>query len=267
MPSAPEIQQDAPPDAPAAAPARCLNCGRALRGAYCHGCGQAADTARLSFGRLFSRFAAGVLDLESATLHTAKALFTWPGQFAREYVEGRREGYLSPLRYFFLMVVLNLIISAVLEATGLDPTEHSRSGGFWDQNFVAVQLSLVFGLLAFPVALGHRWLYRRNGFNLAEQYAFLLYIFAQSIVITIMMTLASAFVFGLFGIELTLFDGAASIASWFTLLIFYLVWAGQGFFQEAVWKVALKAIAACFFAAACFAGTAIAYALLEIWLA
>jgi len=167
---------------------QCMNCDTTIQGKYCHSCGQRASTRRLRFRQLLITFVEGLIDLDSKTLRTAWALFTRPGQTARSYVEGARVRYLSPLRYYVLVVAFNIGLSALIDAVAGTAAE----GGFWDTNFVALQISLIYAVVAFLLAVC-QWLLHRSSTTLAEHYAFLLYLLAQSVlVIALVQPLAQA---------------------------------------------------------------------------
>ncbi len=81
---------------------RCANCDAELAGEYCHACGQhAAEADDLAVGPLVRHFTHELLHLDFKTLHTLRALLT-PGFLTREFLEGRRRRYLSPLKLYFV---------------------------------------------------------------------------------------------------------------------------------------------------------------------
>jgi hypothetical protein len=127
-----------------------LNCGAGLGAAFCGACGQPAATRRFTVAGLLRDAASSVLSFDSATLRTARALATRPGAFVRAYLLGRRQGYAGPLRYYLIGVALNVGAAALLGPAGGDST---RPGSFWDENLVALQIGVVFALLAMRVAV------------------------------------------------------------------------------------------------------------------
>lgn len=93
----------------------CGNCGEILRGAYCHGCGQKrlADGDR-RLGHLL-RQAFGVLsDLDGPLWGSLRALFFQPGRLSRDYLDGRRRRWMSPVGLFLLANVLYFLSPGTL---------------------------------------------------------------------------------------------------------------------------------------------------------
>jgi hypothetical protein len=219
-------------------PARCLNCGAGLEAAFCGACGQRAATHRFTVPRLLRDAASGVLSFDSATLRTAHALVTRPGAFIRAYLSGRRQGYVGPLRYYLIVVALNVGAAALLRHRAADARGRASTGTFWDENFVALQIGAAFAVLALLVsATQHLLLQRRAGYTLAEHYGFALYVVAQSVLVTLAVRLA------LWPLERGL-SGNADGVVWLAAFTAYFVWAGGGFFQQPAWRVALRLLAA-----------------------
>ncbi|MBA3270759.1 MAG: DUF3667 domain-containing protein, partial [Acidobacteria bacterium] len=85
---------------------RCANCGIELVGDYCHGCGQhVAEANELALRPLARRFGDELLHLDFKSVRTLLALFN-PGRLTREFLNGRRRPYLSPLKLYFLAAAI-----------------------------------------------------------------------------------------------------------------------------------------------------------------
>lgn len=83
----------------------CLNCNTPLVGPHCHQCGQAAHVHR-TLGAFFHDFLHGVFHFEGKIWRTLPALTLRPGQMTREYIDGRRASYVSPIALFLFAVFL-----------------------------------------------------------------------------------------------------------------------------------------------------------------
>ncbi len=83
----------------------CANCETPLQGAYCHACGQSAHVHR-SLLHLAEELLHGTLHFETKAWRTLPALLFQPGRLTREYIEGRRARYVSPLALFLFMIFL-----------------------------------------------------------------------------------------------------------------------------------------------------------------
>ncbi|WP_067737385.1 DUF3667 domain-containing protein [Novosphingobium naphthalenivorans] len=101
----------------------CLNCGTVLIGSHCHACGQAAHVHR-SLGAFFHDLLHGVFHFEGKIWRTLPLLAWRPGKLTREYIDGRRASYISPIALFLFFVFL---MFAVFHAT--ESHEEHRAGG------------------------------------------------------------------------------------------------------------------------------------------
>lgn len=91
----------------------CLNCGTMLVGQHCHACGQAAHVHR-TLGAFFHDLLHGVFHFEGKIWRTLPLLVWRPGKLTREYIEGKRASYVSPIALFLFCVFL---MFAVFHAT------------------------------------------------------------------------------------------------------------------------------------------------------
>ena len=101
--------------------APCLNCGTALVGSHCHACGQAAHVHR-TLGAFFHDLLHGVFHFEGKIWRTLPLLAWNPGRLTREYIDGRRASYVSPIALFLFSVFLMFAVVKQV-AGGLDPNE------------------------------------------------------------------------------------------------------------------------------------------------
>jgi len=83
----------------------CLNCGTALVGSHCHACGQAAHVHK-TLGAFFHDLLHGVFHFEGKIWRTLPLLVVRPGKLTREYIDGRRASYVSPIALFLFCVFL-----------------------------------------------------------------------------------------------------------------------------------------------------------------
>lgn len=98
----------------------CLNCGTPLEGAFCHACGQKAHIHR-TIAAILHDLAHGVLHLDGKLWSTLPMLAFKPGKLTRDYIDGRRARYISPMAMFLFSVFL---MFAVFQALGIStPTE------------------------------------------------------------------------------------------------------------------------------------------------
>lgn len=97
----------------------CLNCGTALVGIHCHACGQAAHVHK-TLGAFFHDLLHGVFHFEGKIWRTLPMLVFHPGRLTREYIDGRRASYISPIALFLFSVFLLFATIHALAGAGID---------------------------------------------------------------------------------------------------------------------------------------------------
>jgi len=108
-----------PDNRPALKGEECLNCGTPLESKenYCHYCSQRNDQRRLSFWDVISESFKSYFSVDNRAIHSLIPLLTKPGKLTREFVEGKRQQYVHPIRiyltisivYFSLISLSNLL--------------------------------------------------------------------------------------------------------------------------------------------------------------
>lgn len=90
----------------------CQNCGADLNGNYCSVCGQSNKAAfDRSVFSIISHFFEELFTWDSRFLRSIKYLFLKPGYLTHEYISGRINRYISPLKMFlFTSLVLFFIM-------------------------------------------------------------------------------------------------------------------------------------------------------------
>jgi hypothetical protein len=105
-------------EARAAASGACINCGAALSGQYCSACGQPAHVHR-SLSHLVEETLHGLFHFDTKTWRTLPKLAFRPGTLTREYIEGKRARYVSPLALFLFTVFLMFAVMAMVGGLSL----------------------------------------------------------------------------------------------------------------------------------------------------
>ena len=93
------------------AKAKCTICGTALRGPFCHQCGQKRTGNRLRFGTIIRDFVSNLLSLERSGFATMVHLLRQPVTVIHNYWAGNRGYYQSPSRiivYAILFIGLHI---------------------------------------------------------------------------------------------------------------------------------------------------------------
>jgi hypothetical protein len=91
----------------------CLNCGHTVEDRFCTQCGQENLELNDSTLHLIIHYVQDLFHYDGKLWHTMKSLVTRPGLVAKEYLEGKRQRCLEPIRFyvfastvFFLMFFL-----------------------------------------------------------------------------------------------------------------------------------------------------------------
>ena len=103
----------------------CPECGTALVGEFCHGCGGKRPEARdLSVRRFFGEAAQELTSVEHSKLfHTVWSLLFRPGFLTREWIAGRRRRYLKPLNLCLGVLALSLSAYSVYKPVSMFDVE------------------------------------------------------------------------------------------------------------------------------------------------
>ena len=90
-----------------------MNCSAALTGAYCSACGQESRIETPTVGEFVREFVQDQMALEGKLLRTLKLLITRPGALTLDYISGRRQCYIRPLRLYLATSVVFFAISGL----------------------------------------------------------------------------------------------------------------------------------------------------------
>ena len=177
-----------PTETPAASStAACLNCGAALHGAFCCGCGQKASVGRLGTKELAHEVATSAFDLDAALPRTIVDLTLRPGQAVRAWVAGQRKRYVGPAQYFASALALLLLVFAVRHVKASDMGAMRAGTGVHEVNeAVKASLDLVDRHFQFLVmasvpffSLGAGIVFRRRDVTVPERLVLFAYLVAH----------------------------------------------------------------------------------------
>jgi hypothetical protein len=88
----------------------CLNCGTIVQGRYCHVCGQENVVPKETFWHMVTHFFYDITHFDSKFFESVRDLVLRPGFLSKEYMLGRRAGYLHPVRmYVFTSAIFFLL--------------------------------------------------------------------------------------------------------------------------------------------------------------
>ena len=107
----------------------CFSCNAEMVGLFCKDCGQKNDDYRRSIFSLVTEGFASIFSLDSNIWKTWRALLFQPGRVAREYANGKRTQWSSPVRVYLAMSLLlfGYIALTQTQIISLDINVQSRS--------------------------------------------------------------------------------------------------------------------------------------------
>ncbi|QYE36171.1 DUF3667 domain-containing protein [Polymorphobacter sp. PAMC 29334] len=105
----------------------CANCGTTLTGNFCAACGQSAHVHR-SVGHIFEEFLHGIWHFDSKAWRTLPRLVFAPGRLTRDYVYGKRAGYIAPLALFLFSIFLMFFVFGMLGGPDINGAINSAGG-------------------------------------------------------------------------------------------------------------------------------------------
>ncbi len=154
----------------------CLNCEKELIDKYCHGCGQKADTHRITFKNfIFHDVLHGTFHFEKGMLFTAKEALIRPGKSALDYISGKRIRYYNVFYLTLITFGLLLFIRHFLENVDLNevgeviPKKPSLNEASEKMEEIFSQKSKIIIFLFVPfAALNSLLLFKSKKLNLSE---------------------------------------------------------------------------------------------------
>lgn len=87
----------------------CRNCSAPVWSHYCAACGQKVHLHR-SIGEAAHEMVHGILHFDTKLWRTLPLLATRPGFLTRDYIEGRRARYISPVALFLMTIFVTYIV-------------------------------------------------------------------------------------------------------------------------------------------------------------
>lgn len=106
----------------------CLNCGNFVRGRYCHVCGQENIIPKQNFWGLIRHFIYDIFHFDGKFFDTLRYLIFRPGFVPKEYIKGKRNSYLDPIRmYLFTSAVFFLVFFSIEDVSKIFDSTDKKS--------------------------------------------------------------------------------------------------------------------------------------------
>ena len=123
----------------------CKNCRQVVDKRYCSNCGQENVETRQSFMHLITHFAEDFTHYDNAFWKTIKNLLFRPGRLTIEFISGKRQTYVPPVKLYIFISFLTFFLLSVL-ATPEDKRDDfikiNNSGGTENERLVPEYKSL-----------------------------------------------------------------------------------------------------------------------------
>ncbi len=231
----------------------CQNCGADLSGNFCTNCGQNSDAPyNHTVYSILKHFFDEFFDWDARFFLTVKYLFTRPGFLTHEYISGRMQRYVSPLKMFlfssfilfFIMIksdpeqyrslvtdagsdnFLRQFILAEQEESGKPENIYKEE---FDRQFNDNITLYIFGIMfIFSVML--KLIYLPKNYFYAEHIVFTLHFFTFTL---------WCFLLGV------IFQGLGDISAfifWYLVPGFYLFFAVKNVYHKTLWKALLVSL-------------------------
>lgn len=106
----------------------CFNCKHPFFGneKFCPECGQGNKDPKITFGSFVHEVFNGFISWDSKFWTTFVPLLTKPGKVSRDYIDGKRQRYANPFRFYLTISVLFFLIVGAIES--YDKFDEFRSG-------------------------------------------------------------------------------------------------------------------------------------------
>ena len=178
----------------------CNNCGYIDQGVYCSNCGGHLKKQRISMSHLLSSIVDFFSNFEDKYVHTFVSLTTRPINFISHYLNGVRDKYYIPFKYFFLNLSINFFIYTYFNISTINEngfeTEASqllqlKSEAVFDA--IINNYGSFFSLLIIPLyVLVTSVLFRKSTHNMAERATAITFLFGHLMILQAVLNLISA---------------------------------------------------------------------------
>lgn len=219
---------------------QCPNCGADEIGNYCSNCGQKIYRKRFTI-RGFFEVVGNALNFEKGFIHTMLWMFLQPGKVVNDYLNGKTKSYINPLNYILVIagVYAFLVLWLDILDQSIETTNHLIGGDKMPmtpetlemQNraaAIAKDYVNFIPLILIPFAsIFSKWFYYKRKLYYGEHLILLTFVFAQTILISVIVAPFTLIIPGLSGIFTIISIGYS---------LFYFSYAMYRIFKQSVFK-------------------------------
>jgi hypothetical protein len=102
----------------------CQNCGYTVEEIYCPRCGQKNTETRQPFSHLAAHFIEDFTHYDGAFWKTIKYLMLRPAKLTQEYLHGKRQAFVPPVKLYIFISFITFFIPATLPDVNTEDTVH-----------------------------------------------------------------------------------------------------------------------------------------------
>lgn len=97
----------------------CPNCGTPRTGEFCANCGQKFGEGNLSLSNITRDSIDTIFNVDNRVWITLKELFLKPGHITKEYLSGKRQRYISPIRIYLTFSALYFFVLSITDVNSM----------------------------------------------------------------------------------------------------------------------------------------------------
>lgn len=96
----------------------CLNCGHIVEERFCPHCGQENTETKQPFHYLFTHFIEDFTHYDGQFWKTIKYLLFRPGKLTKEYLAGKRQVYVAPVKLYIFVSFITFFVPSLFSSSG-----------------------------------------------------------------------------------------------------------------------------------------------------
>lgn len=96
----------------------CLNCGHIVEERFCPHCGQENTETKQPFHYLFTHFIEDFTHYDGQFWKTIKYLLFRPGKLTKEYLAGKRQAYVAPVKLYIFVSFITFFVPSLFSSSG-----------------------------------------------------------------------------------------------------------------------------------------------------
>lgn len=104
----------------------CLNCGHSVEERFCPHCGQENIEPKQPFHYLFTHFIEDFTHYDGEFWKTIKYLLFRPGKLTKEYLAGKRQLYVAPVKLYIFISFITFFLPPLISSSEDESGEHDK---------------------------------------------------------------------------------------------------------------------------------------------